>query len=76
MQDMDLELEPWQRHWRTQEAVPPDLVRSVEAGTRGMRRGLIAEIVNTVIIGGGALAWAAMSRRADVIVLAIAGVVA
>jgi len=72
MQDMDLELEQWQRHWRAQEAVPPDLAHSVEAGTRRMRRGVIAEIANTVIIGGGALAWAVVSRRADVIVFAIA----
>src|SRR5262245_47858767 len=72
MQEKDLELEQWQRHWRAQEAVPPDLARSVEAGTRKMRHGVIAEVANTLIIGGGALAWAAVSRRADVIVLAIA----
>ena len=33
---------------------------------------LIAEIANTIIIGGGILVWAALSRRADVTVLAIA----
>jgi hypothetical protein len=72
MQELDRELEQWQRQWQLQAMVPPDLAKSVEAGTRNMRRGLIAEIANTIIIGGGVLVWAALSRRADVIVLAIA----
>jgi hypothetical protein len=72
MQERDLELERWQRQWRAQEAVPPDLEKAVEAWTRNRRRGLIAEIVITVVMGGGVLAWAYASERADVIVLAIA----
>jgi hypothetical protein len=72
MQDMDLELERWQRQWRAQEAVPPDLVKSVEAGTRTMRRGVIAEILVTVVMGGGSLAWAFAARRTDVTMLAFA----
>jgi hypothetical protein len=72
MQDMDLELERWQRQWRAQEAVPPDLVKSVEAGTRNMRRGVIAEIFTTVVMGGGTTAWALAARQTDVVVLAIA----
>jgi hypothetical protein len=72
MQNVDLELELWQRQWRTQEGVPPDLARSVDAGTRRLRRWLIVEIANTIIIGGGVLVWAGLSRRTDVIVLAIA----
>jgi hypothetical protein len=72
MQEMDFELERWQRHWRTQETVPPDLANAVESGTRKMRRGVFAEIVVTMIMGGGALGWAVVSRRPDVIVLAIA----
>lgn len=72
MQEMDLELERWQRQWRAQQVVPFDLAKSVEAGTRNMRRGVIAEIVVTVVMGGGALTWAVAARRADVIVLAIA----
>jgi hypothetical protein len=72
MQERDLELEQWQRQWRAQETVPPDLVKAVETGTRNRRRGLIAEIVVTVVMGGGALAWASASERVDVFVLATA----
>jgi hypothetical protein len=72
MQEPDLELEGWQHQWRTQEAPPADLARAVEAGTRHMRRGLVGETVVTVVMGGGAIAWAIGSRRLDVIVLAIA----
>ena len=72
MQKLDLELERWQRQWRAQQAVPPDLVKSVEAGTRNMRRGVIAEILVTVVMGGGSLAWALAARRTDVTVLAFA----
>jgi pimeloyl-ACP methyl ester carboxylesterase len=72
MQEMDLELVRWQRQWRAQDATPPDLARSVEAGTRSMRRGIIAEILVTVVMGGGSIAWALATRRPDVSVLAIA----
>ena len=71
MQELDRELQQWQRQWLLQATVPPDLAKSVEAGTRNMRRGLIAEIANTIIIGER-IVWAALSRRADVTVLAIA----
>lgn len=71
MQEHDLELEGWQRQWRAQEAVPTDLAKAVEAGTRNIRRGLIAEIVVTMVMGGGSLGWAIVSRRPDVMVLAI-----
>jgi hypothetical protein len=72
MQEMDLELERWQRQWRTQETVPPDLAKSVDAGSRRMRRGVIAEIVVTLVMGGGTLAWAVVAGQTDVTVLAFA----
>jgi hypothetical protein len=72
MHEMDVELERWQRQWRAQEAVAPDLVTSVEAGTRNMRRGVIAEILVTVVMGGGSSAWAFAAGRTDVTALAIA----
>lgn len=72
MQEMDLELERWQQQWRAQEAVPQDLAKSVEAGTRRMWRGVIAEVVITLVMGGGTLAWALAARRTEVNVLAIA----
>ena len=72
MKEPDLELEGWRQQWNAHETVPPDLAKAVEAGTRSMRRGLIAEIVVTIVMGGGALGWAIVSRRPDVIVLATA----
>ena len=72
MQEPDLELEGWQREWRAQEAPPFDLAKKVEAGTRSMRLGIVGEVIVTIVMGGGTLGWAIISRRPDVIVLAIA----
>ena len=72
MHEPDLELEEWQRQWHSQEHVAPDLVKAVEKGTRRMRQGIMWEIVVTVVMGGGALAWATVSLRPDVVVLSIA----
>lgn len=72
MQEMDLELERWQRQWRAQEVAPPDLAKSVEAGTRSLRRTLIAEIIVTVVMGGGVSAWALAAGRIEATVLAVA----
>lgn len=72
MHELDVELERWRHQWRTQEAVAPDLATAVEAGTRKMRRGLITEIVVTILMGGGAIGWAFASRRIEVVVLAVA----
>ena len=72
MKEPDLELEGWRQQWNAHETVPPDLANAVEAGTRSLRRGIIAEIVVTIVMGGGALGWAIVSRRPDVIVLATA----
>jgi hypothetical protein len=72
MRESDFELEQWQRQWRTQETVPPDLAKAVEVGTRKMRLARIAETVTTLVMGGGATAWAVAASRSDVTVLAIA----
>ena len=72
MHKQDLELEGWQRQWQAAETVPTDLAKTVEASTRALRRGRITEILVTIVMGGSALGWAFASRRADVMVLAIA----
>lgn len=72
MKDMDPELEQWQRQWHAQEAVPADLAKTVDAGTRNMRLGVAAEIVMTIVMGGAAIGWAVAAGRFDVAVLAIA----
>jgi hypothetical protein len=71
MQEPDLELEGWRRQWQADDAVPSDLVKRVDAGTKSMQRGLIAEILVTIVIGGWGLGWAIASRRPEVVVLAI-----
>jgi hypothetical protein len=72
MQELDRELERWQQQWHAQEAVSPDLARAVEAGTRKMWYGVIAEIAVTVVMGGGAIAWALVARQTEATVFAIA----
>jgi len=72
MHEPDAELEGWQRQWQSQDAVPPDLVTAVNRGTRRMRQGIVWEVAVTVVMGGGALAWAAMFPRSDVFVLSTA----
>ncbi|HKE83438.1 MAG TPA: hypothetical protein VKB50_06785 [Vicinamibacterales bacterium] len=72
MHEPDVELEGWQRQWQSQDAVPPDLVRAVNRGTRRMRQGIVWEVAVTVVMGGGALAWATTSPRSEVFILSIA----
>jgi hypothetical protein len=73
MQGMGSELEQWQRQWQSLEAaVPPDLATAVEAGSRNIRRGVMAEVVTTVVMGGGVTAWALAAPRTEMTVLAIA----
>ncbi len=69
--DTDRELETWRRQWRASDAVPLDLRRSVERGTRHLRAGVAAEIAVIVVMGGGSAVWALMSYRADALVLTI-----
>jgi hypothetical protein len=71
MQELDLELEGWKRHWQSQPA-SIDLRQKVEAGNRAMRRGLMWEIAITIAFGGGSLLWAIVSARAEALVLAVA----
>ena len=65
----DTELDTWRKQWQARDDVPPDLRRSVERGTRHLRRGLVSEIAVTVVMGGGSAAWALLSQRVDALVL-------
>ena len=67
----DVELDSWRRHWQADTLVLPDLKELVERETRRMRRFVVGEIIVTMAFGGGSLVWAALSRRTDVLVLAI-----
>jgi hypothetical protein len=69
--DADLELESWRRQWQAGSVVLPDLKDRVERETRAMRRFVVGEIVVTVVFAGGSLAWAVLSRRTDILVLAL-----
>ncbi|HEY1304579.1 MAG TPA: hypothetical protein VGF24_13550 [Vicinamibacterales bacterium] len=66
----DIELEGWRAQWQTVALPPTDLRARVERETRMMRRSVVGELVVTVACGGGSVAWAVLSRRTDVLVLA------
>lgn len=68
----DIELETWRRQWQAQDGVPPDLRRRVERDIRLRRVAVMSAVAVTVIFGCGVPAWAVVSRRADVAVLAAA----
>lgn len=72
MLEPDRELDRWQHQWRAQDDVPGDLVKKVESGTRSMRRGVIAEIIVTIVFGGSSLIAALVLQQAEIAVLAIA----
>jgi len=69
--EADVELDAWRRHWQADSRVAPTLKQRVERETRAMRRLVIGEIVVTIVFGGGSLAWAALSLRTDVFILAL-----
>jgi hypothetical protein len=68
--ELDLELDAWRREWQNASVWPADVQQRVERETRWMRRAVAAEIFITAVFGGGSLAWAALSGRLDVFVLA------
>jgi hypothetical protein len=68
----DIELDTWRRHWRAPAAaVPVDLAARVERETRRMRRFHAAEMAIVLAYCGGSAAWAGLSGRGDILVLAI-----
>jgi len=69
---MDTELETWRREWQSETAVPPDLRRRVERQSRWMKIGMAADVLVTVVIGGGVIALTARSPQPDMLLLAAA----
>jgi hypothetical protein len=68
----DTELEAWRHEWQSETAVPADLRRRVERQSRWLKITIAAEILVTVVIGGGVIALAAISPQPDMLVLAAA----
>src|SRR5688500_7549681 len=68
--NFDSELQEWRRYWHAQPSVPLDLFRKVEEGTTSTRHYRIAEILVTVFMGGGTLAWAVFHPSTNWILLA------
>jgi len=61
----DFDLEALREDWQAQDSVPPTLRRDVERQSRQMKIGLAGDIVVTVVIGGGSIAWALLSGQKD-----------
>ncbi len=68
----DIELDVWREQWQMENAVPLDLRRSVERHSQLMKLGLIADIVVTLVMGGGTTIWAVWSPDSDVVLVAVA----
>lgn len=68
---VDAELQSWQRQWQAITDVPPDLQLRVQRQVRSARLGLLGSILVTIVFGIGLPAWAVLSQRADVVVLAV-----
>jgi hypothetical protein len=69
---MDTELEAWRREWVSGGADLPDLPLKVRRQSAFMRLMLVADVLVTVIIGGGVIFLALRSPQTDLVVLAIA----
>jgi hypothetical protein len=70
---VDAELDVWRREWQSETAVPAAGLRGkVQRQSRIMRMTLMAEVLVTVVMGGGTTAWAVRSRQPDTMVLAAA----
>jgi hypothetical protein len=70
--NIDAELDVWRQQWQSEAVVPLDLRRRVERQSRFMKIALIADILVTIVIGGGATEWALRSPQPDIVLLAVA----
>lgn len=70
--ETDNELDDWRRQWQSETVVLQNLARTVEHAMRMRRLGVVGACAVTVLFGLGVPAWAVISRRVDVAVLAVA----
>ncbi len=68
--NIDAELEAWREQWQTDAAVPADLRRRVERQTFWMKIALVADVLVTVVIGGGVTWLVARAPQPAMFVLA------
>ncbi len=68
----DIELDDWRQQWQAETAIPLELRAKVEKQSRWMKIGLAADVVVTVVFGGGTIAWASRSPHPDVVLLTLA----
>ena len=67
---VDHELQAWREEWAGQPAGSRDLAARVRRQSRFMRLMLLAEVLVTILLGGGSIWLAASKRQLDVAVLA------
>jgi hypothetical protein len=70
------ELEIWRREWQSQPRTPIDLIRKVEQQTVHMKYYRLMEYLVTIVMGGGTVAAAIITRDPNVALLAVGTVVA
>jgi hypothetical protein len=66
----DEELDMWKQYWQAQPSVPQDLFKKVEKENTHLRYYRVAEVLVTVLIGGGTAAAALVTRNVHWTVLA------
>ncbi len=70
--NLDAELEVWRRQWQSETTIPPDLHKTVERRSRWMKIGLAADILVTIVMGGGSIVWTLLEPHSDRVLLASA----
>ena len=70
--NLDAELDLWREQWQSSSQAPllSDLRKRVARQSRGMRFALAGDILVTVSIGGGAVAWTVLDPRPETVILA------
>jgi hypothetical protein len=68
----DTELETWREQWQSETTVPPGLRAKVERQSVYMKLGLAADVLVTLVMGGGTTAWALRSPAPGIVLVAAA----